>query len=280
MSENIVIGDVRPRIQALGDGVQSEFIYPFPIFKETDLEVYLDETLQSAGFSISGVGQSEGGSVVFDLPPANNVVVTLRRYLVIERTSDFAEGGAFHASVINKELDYLTAVSQQNAEDLQRAVMLNPTDGDAALVLPSKVDRADGTLAFDGDGLPIVGPGVAEITSAQTNAQAATQAAIDAMAAQVAAEAARDEAQTFDPNDYRAVIDLIETADVADGAITQDKIDPNVSLGGPTLNEMYDNADTITIDTTIPAGRNAFMAGPVTIANGVTVTVNGTFTVV
>ncbi|NVK19331.1 MAG: hypothetical protein HWE30_11595 [Methylocystaceae bacterium] len=283
MAESIVIGDVRPRIQAIGDGTQTEFIYPFAIFKNSDLEVYLDEVLQTVGYSISGAGLSDGGSVTFDVAPFSGVVVTLRRRLVIERTSDFAEGGAFHAHVINQELDYLVAVSQQNADDLNRAVLLNPTDGDATLVLPSKEDRAAKTLAFDGEGSPIVGPNVAEISAAQANAETATQAAILAAAAQAAAEEARDDAQIFNPAEYRTISDQIETADVADGAITQSKIDPTVALGGPSLGTnsiIRTNADMISENITIPAGVNGMSAGPITIEDGFTLTINGFYRVV
>ncbi len=283
MSEHIIIGDVRPRIQAVGDGVQTEFIYPFAIFKNGDLEVYLDETLQTDGFTITGAGQSEGGSVLFEVPPSNNVLVTLRRYLVIERTSDFAEGGAFHASVINRELDYLVAVAQQNAQDTKRALMLNATDGDVVLTLPSKTERAGTSLAFDNEGIPVAGPTVTEISKAQANAEAATQAAIDALASQLAAESASETAQTFDPAAYRQIIDDIQTEDLADGAVTQAKIDPAVTLGGPSLGTnsiIRTNADTISENITIPAGTNGMSAGPVTIADGFTLTVNGNYTVV
>jgi hypothetical protein len=283
MVENIVIGDVRPRIQALGDGLQTEFIYPFAIFKESDLEVYLDEALQITGYTISGAGLSEGGSVTFDVAPAANVVVTLRRRLVIERLSDFSEGGAFHAKVINQELDYLVAVAQQNAQDLERSLILNPTDGDAILTLPTKESRANRTLAFDIDGVPIVGPSTVEVLAAQSNAETAEQAAILAEAAKVAAENAAIAAQTFDPSAYRLLSDVIETADVAEGAITQAKIDPSVALGGPSLGTnsiIRTNADTIGEDITIPTGTNGMSAGPIMIADGFTLTINGEYTVV
>ncbi|GGF71190.1 hypothetical protein GCM10011332_26460 [Terasakiella brassicae] len=187
MSENIVIGDVRPRIQAVGDGILSTFIFPFAIFKETDLEVYLDDARQLSGYSVSGAGQTEGGSVIFDVPPPANTVVTLRRYLTIERMSDFAEGGAFHAAVINQELDYLVALSQQNADEIVRSVTLDPTDGDVGLVLPLKEQRAHACLVFDEEGAPVVGPNVEDIAQAQANAGIATQAAA---AAQVSASSA------------------------------------------------------------------------------------------
>ncbi|WP_417832478.1 hypothetical protein [Terasakiella sp.] len=187
MSENIVIGDVRPRIQAVGDGILSTFVFPFAIFKETDLEVYLDDARQLSGYSVIGAGQSEGGSVIFNVPPPANTVVTLRRYLPIERMSDFAEGGAFHAAVINQELDYLVALSQQNADEIVRSVTLDPTDGDVGLVLPLKEQRANACLIFDNEGVPVAGPNVDEIAQAQTNAGIAKQAAA---AAQVSASSA------------------------------------------------------------------------------------------
>ena len=283
MSDPIVIGDVRPRIQVVGDGIQTEFIYPFPIFKETDLEVYLDEALQTAGYSVLGAGETAGGQVTFDVAPSSGVIITLRRRLVIERTSDFAEGGAFHASVINQELDYLVAVTQQNAQDLDRALILDPTDAGVSLSFPTKTDRANGTLAFDGDGVPIAGPGVVEISAAQTNAEIATQAAITATVAQAAAESAAVSAQAFDASSYRLRSEKIATIDVVDGAITQAKIDPAVSLGGPSLglnSIIRTNADTINEDLVIPVGINGMSAGPITIADGFSLTVNGTFTVV
>jgi len=191
MSENIVIGDVRPRIQAVGDGILSTFVFPFAIFKETDLEVYLDDVRQLSGYNVVGAGQSEGGSVIFDVPPPANTVVTLRRYLTIQRMSDFAEGGAFHAAVINQELDYLVALSQQNADEIVRSVTLDPTDGDVGLVLPLKGQRSNACLAFNDQGAPIAGPNVDQIAQAQANGEVATQAAIDAQVSASSAEADR-----------------------------------------------------------------------------------------
>lgn len=270
MSENIVIGDVRPRIQAVGDGVQTSFTYPFPIFQEKDLEVYLDEVLQDSGYTVSGVGQSAGGTVDFATAPAANVVVTLRRYLKIERTSDFAEGGAFHAAVINQELDYLVAVAQQNEVQFERSLQLDPTDSDVQLVLPSKKQRSNASLVFDDDGVPMVGPSVNDIAQAQANSETAVQAAematVEAQAADAArlsAEAAAESIQTFDPALYRPKSVLIETNDLAektvttatiqDAAITQDKIDPSVQLGGPGIGDtgFRVNDTNVTSDQTL-----------------------------
>ncbi|WP_417798147.1 phage head spike fiber domain-containing protein [Terasakiella pusilla] len=267
MSEEIVIGDVRPRIQAIGDGQQSEFIYPFAIFKESDLEVYLGETLQSGTYSVQGAGQSVGGNVVFSHPPENGVIVTLRRRLDIHRTSDFAEGGAFHARVINRELDYLVAVAQQNADDINnRAVMLNPTDADATLVLPTKEARRRRSLAFDDAGSPVPGPTVSDILQAQQSAEATVLAAQQAKESQIAAETA---AASVDYSELRRKTEKIQTIDVEDHAITQEKIDPSVQLSGPSLGTnsiIRTNSSTIVENITIPVGTNGMSAGPIRVA--------------
>ncbi|MCW9039385.1 MAG: phage tail fiber protein [Rhodospirillales bacterium] len=157
MTDHITIGDVAPRIQYAADGAQTDFTYPFPVFADADMEAYIDDALKilTADYTVSGAGSSEGGVVTFASAPAAGVTVTLRRRLAIRRTTDFQEGGAFRAKVINDELDYQTAAIQQVADELSRVVRLDPTDADAALTLPRKADRASAFLAFDANGDPV-----------------------------------------------------------------------------------------------------------------------------
>ena len=75
----------------------------------------------------------------------------------------------------------------------------------------------------------------------------------------------------------------IDTAHVANGAITAAKIDSAVELGGPSLGAssiIRTNAQTISENITIPSTSNGMSAGPITIADGYTVTVNGNWSVV
>lgn len=154
MSDHIQIGATAPRIQYTADGAQTVFPYPFPIFEAADLEVYLDAVAQSSGFTVSGVGISAGGSVLFASAPAAGALVTLRRNIAIARTSDFQEGGALRAKVLNDELDRLTASLQQVATALGRSLVLSPVDPADGLVLPSLAERAGALLGFDASGLP------------------------------------------------------------------------------------------------------------------------------
>lgn len=118
---HITIGDVSPRIQYTGDGTQTAFPFPFPIFAPENLTVYLDDAQATTGYTVTGAGNSAGGTVTFDTAPANGVRVTLIRSLSIQRVTDFQQGGAFRAKVVNDEMDYLTAALQQLQEALRRA---------------------------------------------------------------------------------------------------------------------------------------------------------------
>jgi len=81
----------------------------------------------------------------------------------------------------------------------------------------------------------------------------------------------------------------VGTAQLADGAITQAKIDSNVSLGGSqfkgnngtvgaagNLGDIFRvNATTLSTNTQINTTENASAAGPITIAASTVLTVNG-----
>jgi len=69
----------------------------------------------------------------------------------------------------------------------------------------------------------------------------------------------------------------ITTAKIADGAVTAAKIDPaakiNGAQGGGSDRVFYENDQTVTTNYTITTNKNAMSAGPITVNNGVTVTV-------
>lgn len=78
----------------------------------------------------------------------------------------------------------------------------------------------------------------------------------------------------------------ISSVHIRDGAVTEAKIDPNAKIrgatGGGTDRIFYENDQNITTDYTITNGKNAMTAGPITIDDGVTVTIpdGSTWTVV
>jgi len=180
MAEHIQVGDTAPRIQYTGDGTQAAFTYPFPIFDDGDLEVYIDSTpsILTTDYTVSGAGVSAGGDVSFLIAPANGTLITLRRNIAIQRISDFQQSGVLRAQVLNDELDQLTAEIQQVEEQANRGLHLKPFDADTSMELPDKATRMDKVLGFDATGQP-----VASTTTLAFLESGATDAASSAAAA-------------------------------------------------------------------------------------------------
>ncbi|MDA9550192.1 hypothetical protein N9Q02_00780 [bacterium] len=75
----------------------------------------------------------------------------------------------------------------------------------------------------------------------------------------------------------------VGTSDLEDGSVTAAKINSAVALGGPSLGTasiIRTNANTISENITIPANTNGMSAGPITIADGNTIILNGTWSIV
>lgn len=153
-TEHIQMPAVTPIVRYAASGAQTVFTYPFPIFQESDLGVYLDGARQASGFAITGEGETAGGTVIFDAAPANGVVVTLARELAIARVSDFLEGGDFSARALNTELDYLVAALQQVSRAQEGMLRYPSAETPAVAELPGRAQRKDKALGFDSDGNP------------------------------------------------------------------------------------------------------------------------------
>lgn len=152
MSEHIKMPDIVPIIRLVGNGVQTVFEFPFPVFASEDLQVYIDGALQVAGYDVSGSGDTAGGSVTFDIAPEDGLVVTLERRIPFERLTDFIEGGDFAARAINTELDFLVAGLQQVERDQIPMIRFSEHENFPSPVLPDLGVRANKALGFDGDG--------------------------------------------------------------------------------------------------------------------------------
>lgn len=112
-------------VHFIADGEVKEFNFPFRIFAKEDIDVYVNEVLLNQGYEVE-IEEKDGGKVIFNQAPAINSKITIIRNLEIKRTSDFQEGGAFRAKVINHELDYQVASLQQLDEKIERAVIYPP----------------------------------------------------------------------------------------------------------------------------------------------------------
>ncbi|WP_291298981.1 glycosyl hydrolase family 28-related protein [Elioraea sp.] len=173
MAEHITIGETPPRIQYLASGTDGSFTFAFPVFRPSDVAVYLDSEEATEGFVVLGAGLSEGGTVVFDTPPPAGTVITLRRRLALGRVTDFQENGEFRAAVLNDELDAQAAGLQQVAEDVSRAIQFGPADTSPPPVLPPREARANRVVGFDAAGALALYPALGGEISGTVQVQAA-----------------------------------------------------------------------------------------------------------
>lgn len=189
-----------PRVQIVSAG-QDTFSYTFKLFDENDVEVYVGTTLKTltTDYSVTGVGEDDGGTIIFVSPVAEDEVVTIARVTARERETDYQQSGSFVASVVNTDFDRLWAVVQELEDAKDRtATAAVTTEGSINYTLPAP--SADRVLKWNGDANGFVNsdfdPDV--LGSAQASAVAA------AAAAAASADAAATSAATINLPDVEA----------------------------------------------------------------------------
>ena len=125
---SIIISDVEPRVQYTATAGQTSFTVGFEFFNNEDLKVFNGTTLltfsaspaDATEYSVSGAGQTGGGSITLGAPGATlNDIITISRDVAIERVTDFPTSGAFQIGSLNTELDKIIAMCQQLERDLK-----------------------------------------------------------------------------------------------------------------------------------------------------------------
>ena len=113
-----------------GNGELTEFPYNFKIFNDTDLKGVVrdadgNETPLAAGtdFTVSGAGDSQGGSVTYPVsgaPLPEGASLTLHRELDFTQTLELVENDPFPAKLMEQEFDKAVMRDQQIKERIDR----------------------------------------------------------------------------------------------------------------------------------------------------------------
>jgi hypothetical protein len=144
-----------------GNGSLTVFAYGFKIFDEDDIQVILrndatgTETVQTitTDYSVSNVGNANGGNITFVTAPASGITVVLRRASPLTQTTDYTPNDPFPAESHEDALDKLTFISQQLQEEVDRSIKLSRTNTMTSTEFTvGAADRANKILAFDGNG--------------------------------------------------------------------------------------------------------------------------------
>lgn len=151
----IQIDDIEPRRSYdVGSTPQSAFTIPFPFFDTADIRCSVAGVELEGSFTVTGAGQSSGGTLTLSAPVSNTVVMVWRD-VAIKRTSNYPAGGPFKTDVLNTDLNKQVAVSQQLADRLRRSLRLSAADAEVNMTLPPVSERAGRILAFSEAGEPL-----------------------------------------------------------------------------------------------------------------------------
>ncbi|WP_024529665.1 phage tail fiber domain-containing protein [Serratia fonticola] len=95
------------------NGISTVFPYEFYLLNTFDLTVSINGSELTSGFTISGIGNVDGGEVTFLTPPANGSVVLLERVVPTYRLTEYQDNGDLLAETVNKDFDRLWMAIQQ-----------------------------------------------------------------------------------------------------------------------------------------------------------------------
>lgn len=174
-----------------GNSVTTVFSFSRLFYDEDHVQVYLDNVLQTSGYTVSGVGTT-GGNVTFTSAPGTAAAVLIRRVVPYRQETDFENNDGNPSDVTEKQFDLVVMQTQQLNEGLGRAITVPIGDTATDLELPSVASRAGGVLYFDGDGNVVIttASDSASAAAAAASASAASSSASAAAASAVTAEAA------------------------------------------------------------------------------------------
>lgn len=146
------------RVVATGDNVTTRFYFNRLLYDAAHLQVYLDASLQVAGYTVGGVVDPwTANHVDFSVAPGTGVQVLLLRVVPLTQLSVYAVAGAFPAKTTEKNFDLAVMALQQFDETLDRAITLPIESTLTAADIPDPADPLNYGLGLKikGDGTGI-----------------------------------------------------------------------------------------------------------------------------
>lgn len=148
---------------SVGTTAQTIFAVPFPFFQTKDLDVYVDGTKKSlvTDYTLDTVDAADGGFLSATLTfntGQSNCTVAIVRNITQERLTDFPPSGGFNIRELNRQLDQITAITQDLDRKIDQKIGFKETDfdDDAVLVTETAANRANKYIGFDDTGKIIV----------------------------------------------------------------------------------------------------------------------------
>ena len=161
---DLTVTETTTRISyTVGSTAQTTFSVNFPFFQTKDLDVYVDGALKSltTDYLVTTVAADDGGflsgQVVFNSGQSSCEIAIVRN-ITQERTTDFPPSGGFNIRELNRQLDQITAITQDLDRKIDQKIGFNETDFDDDVVNVSEKasSRANKYIGFSSTGKSIV----------------------------------------------------------------------------------------------------------------------------
>jgi len=140
---------------ATGNGVTTTFAYSFRIIAEADLKVEVDGVTKTltTDYTVTGVGEANGGNVVFVAAPANAAAIVISRNRAYSRTTDYQRNGDFDEETVDADFDAAIMLIQQLYADRLRGFKAPiSVTADQVLSAATWAARASKIFGFDSSG--------------------------------------------------------------------------------------------------------------------------------
>lgn len=141
----------------LTNGATTVFPFYFLLLDAAHLVVRLQNfdtsvtTIVEAGsYSISGIGEAEGGSITFGSAPADGQRLIIQRIVPYKQPLDIVNQGGFYPDTLEEQLDSQVMQIQQLANEVDRAVKV--PEGELPFEFPTATQRENKYISFDANG--------------------------------------------------------------------------------------------------------------------------------
>lgn len=131
------VSSTQSRIAYTGDGTSTSFSFPYYFSGESDLVVYLYDTILggtvlqvlNTDYTVTGTPNAQGwfpnGSpVVFTTAPVNTSIVVIFRAPLEVQNYALLQNGNISAIALVQQMDYLTFLTQRLTDQVSRCIML------------------------------------------------------------------------------------------------------------------------------------------------------------
>lgn len=224
MSNNtVIINDTTPRVQYAAAGGVTDFSFDFAIFDKDDLRVWLDDDLQTSGYSVV-LDEDKTGRVAFDAAPEAGTLVTLVRDMAYDQHADFTAVGNLRREVLHNELSRVFAMIQQVAYKIAKTVAVSDVSNSDPAVLVGDIEVLYGIreeierVAAVADSVDVCSDNIEAIKAAPTYAADAHASLAAAVLAEASAADSRDKAAASEASAAISRADASASAETARSA--------------------------------------------------------------